>query len=269
MRKLLLFFLMMMPILASSQERIYEFPRLRIGIEAGFENQFGSNIKPSAIRESQSFYRYEYSDYYYDCGFLYNEPAFARYYFGIKPEYSLSLNFAISAGLRIAYGKSSLTADKEYFLWKVNETESSANYLRIKEVNQSVFNIGVPLYLLLYPNKSDIWGRVYGKVGVVLNFTMASDISVNFVNNQMNKYSNDIKNQFDDPTFLYGQVVFSWGLKLGRMRNPYGSMEFQLPINFNNKTRLNSLYKLDSAVGVGVQTTLYIPSGKNKLSYTY
>jgi hypothetical protein len=53
------------------------------------------------------------------------------------------------------------------------------------------------------------------------------------------------------------------------MKNPFGSVEIQTPINFSDKTKLSSLYKQDSHVGVAVQTTLYIPFGKEKLSYTY
>jgi len=273
MRKLflpLLLFLLL-PHFISAQ-RIYEYSRLRIGIDVGFENTFGSNVKPSAIRESQSFYQfgnYYYNDYYYGCGYMYNEPAFTRYHFTIKPEYSLNNHVAVAAGLRFSFGESSLTSDRDNFLWKIHETETSSNYLRIKSINQTVYGVGLPLEMKIYPGKSDIFWRLYGKVGLVFNFAFASDISVDFANEAMNKYLPEVRNQFEKPDFFDGQFVFGFGMKIGRSKYPFGNLEFQVPIHFNSKQRLSSLFEANDAAAVGLQTTIFIPVGKKKLSYKY
>jgi hypothetical protein len=248
---------------------MYEYPRLRLGVEAGVESFFGSNVKPSAIRESQSYYRYRYNDYYYDCGYLYNEPAFTRFYFGIKPEYSINHRLAVSTGVRFSYGENSLTSDREYFLWKVEETETSSNYISISCINQRIYNISVPVYLTIYTSRSDIFGRLYGKIGAVVNYTIASDVSVFFVNDAMNRYLPKVTGQFEKPSMICGHLVLAFGIKIGRMKHPFGSMEVQMPIYLGDNTRVGSLFTVDIPVGIGMQTTLYIPFGKEKLSYTY
>jgi hypothetical protein len=269
MKKLLLPFILclLLPGMLSGQ-RIYEFPRLRIGFEAGFENFFGSNIKPSAIREQQSHYHHS-DDYYYDCGYLYNEPAFTRYYFGVKPEYSLNHNFAVAAGLRFSFGDNALVSDRNNFLWVISNSETASNMVRIKDINQKVYNIGIPLELKIYPNKSDIFARLYGKVGAVFNFAFAQDVSVSFADKSMNKYLPEIESHFEKPSLFNGQFILGFGMKFGRMKQPFGNIEMIIPIQFSAKTRLNSLFEMNDAVGIGVQTTLYIPAGKKKLSYTY
>jgi hypothetical protein len=257
---------------ASGEAKTYEYPRLRIGVEAGVESIFGSNVKPDAIRESQSYYRYGYDgyrDYYYDCGYLYNQSSFDRIYFGIKPEYSLNHNFAVSAGLRFGFGGNSLTSDRDNFLWRVSETETSTNYLRIKSITQNVYNLGIPLEFKIFPNKSDIFWRLYGTVGMLFNFAFAEDVSVNFIDEKMNKYLPEVKNQFEKPDFFNGQFVLGFGMKIGRMRNPFGTVEFQMPYQLSDRTRFNSLFEMESIVGVCLKTTIYIPVGKQQLSYIY
>ena len=263
MRTFLSLLCLMLPALASSQ-KVYEYSRLRLGVEAGFENFFGSNVKPPAIRESQSYYRYRYNDYYYDCGYLYNEPVFTRFYFGIKPEYSINHRLAVSAGLRFSYGESSLTSDRDYFLWKINETETTTNYLSITSIRQNVHCIGIPFEWKFFTYGRDVFVRHYFKTGVVLNFAFAQDVLVHFSNNEMAKYLPEIKKQFEAPNSFYGHLILATGLKIGRMKNPFGSVEIQVPIHFTEKTNLSSLFKADVPVGIGIQTTFYLPFGKEK-----
>ena len=259
---------MIMSSLAFSQ-RVYEFPRMRLGIEAGLENSFGANEKPSNIRESQPYFRYDYEDFYYDCGFMVNQLVFTKYYFGFKPEYSLNLKFAVSSGIRFSFAKSELTADRSYYLWKIEESHNNTNYLRIKSMSQNVYNISIPAEIKFFPHKSDIFGRVYTKLATVINFTFANDVSVVFSNIKMEKYLPEIKKEFKNPSLFYGQIIPAVGVKIGRMKYPFGCLELQIPIHFSEKTRLSSLFKLESVIGVGVKTTLYIPYGNDKLSYNY
>jgi len=273
MRKLnlLVCLTVILPNLTLSQvsEKIYEFPRYRIGVEAGFESYFGSNKKPSAIRESQSYYRYEYDDYYYGGGYLYNEPVFTKYYFGVKPEFSLNLNFAVSAGFRFGFGESSLKSDRDFFLWRIEESNSHTNYVRVKDIRQKVYNFSFPVELTLYPNKSDIIVRFYGKLSAVLNIAFADDVSVKLVNSEMNKYLPEIENYFEKPDLFYWQFVPAIGIKVGRMKKPFGRIEFQLPILVSDKKQLNSLFKNNDIFGFNLQAIIFIPFGTEKLSYNY
>ena len=272
MRRLLLPLVFLLLSYLASAQKSYDYSRLRIGFDVGMESSFGSNVKPSAIRESQSYYQYgDYhpGDDYYGCGFMFNEPVFTRYYFGIKPEYSLNRHFAVAAGLRFSFGKSSLTSDRDHLLWKIDETETGSNFLRIKSIAQNIYGVSLPLELKIYPNRSDIICRFYGKIGMVLNFAFASDISVDFVNEAMNRYLHDVQNQFEKIDSFGGQLVLGFGLKIGRSNRPFGNIEFQMPVHFNEKQRLGSLFEISGPVAVGIQTTFFIPVGKKKLSYAY
>lgn len=250
-------------------QRTYEYKRLRIGAEAGFESYFGSNVKPSAIRESQPYYRYDYYDHYFDCGYLYDKSDFTTGYVGIKSVYSLGHHLDVGAGIRFSFGESSLRSNLDYFLWKIEDNETFSNYIRLKNINQNTYGVGIPLELKVYPGKSDVWLRLYGKAGVVFNFIFTEDISVEFANEAMKKYLSEIKNRFDKPHLFNGQFVLGIGFKIGRMKNPFGTIELLTPIQFNDKTRLNSLFKLNNRLGIGMQATIYIPAGKQKLSYQY
>jgi hypothetical protein len=272
MRKSLLFLFLLAFLYSNAQQqrvyeqRTYEYQRLHFGVEAGFENFIGDNVKPSAIRESQS---YVHDDFSYQHGFMYDYQDFTRYYFGVKSEYSLSHRFAVAAGLRFAFGKSSLTSDRDNFLWKVHESETSSDYVKIKSIRQNVYNLGIPLELKFFPGQSDLLVRQYIKVGAVFNFAFAQDVSLDFANKSMEKYGSDVKGQFEKPDFFNGEAFIALGLKFGRMRNPFGSLEFQVPVQFSNRTRLSSLFELDENVGVALQANFYIPTGKRTLSYQY
>ena len=262
-RLLFIPFLLVFSFLNAQELETYEYQRLRLGIEAGIENIFGENVKPSAIRESQPYYRYDEYGFIYD-----NQKDFTRFYLGVKPEYSLNLWFAVAAGLRFSFGRSSLSPDRGNFLWKVEEEEMCSNYVRVNKVSQNVYNIGVPVELKLFTSRSDVLVRQYFKLGAVFNFAFASDISVDFADEKMEKYTSTVRDQFEKPDFFNGAMVFGVGLKFGRMTNPFGSVEFQIPVQFSDKTRFNSLFVGD-VVGVALQTNFYIPLGNKTLSYQY
>ncbi|MDR0507755.1 MAG: hypothetical protein LBH32_13200 [Dysgonamonadaceae bacterium] len=258
--------------LANAQElQTYEYNRLRIGFEAGLESFFGSNIKPANIRESQSYYRGDYYyDDYYGCGYLYIDPNFTRFYIGVKPEYSLGISWAVAAGARFSFGNSTLSSDRDYFLWNIAETDNSVNYVRINKLNQNVYNIGIPLEVKYFTGvRRDYFVRQYFKAGFVLNYTFADDVSVDFVDARMNKYADDVRNQFDKPNNFNGQFILGIGLKIGRMRNPLGTVEFYISNHLSDNMRLSSLFKMNEGIGIGLQTTFYLPVGKQKLSYQY
>jgi len=66
-------------------------------------------------------------------------------------------------------------------------------------------------------------------------------------------------------------LVFGTGLKIGRMRYPYGNIEIQIHVPVYPKEKyFSSLFKsTGSPAGIGMKTTLYIPVGKKKIAYEY
>jgi len=269
MKNVILLILFFSPlVILAQEEEIYEFPRLRLGIEAGADMFSGSTIKNPNIRESQSYYYNSsyYDDIYYG-GFMYDSYNYTRYFFGLKPEYSLSHHFAVAAGFRFSFNKSNLNSDQNYFLWKISEENRTTNYVRVREVNQNNYYAGIPLEIKFFPSSTDFPGRQYFKVGMLFNFLTASHNSVSFIDDNMAKYADKISSMMGKPSFQSGYLYLGIGLKFGRMNHPFGSIEIQAPICVFKDKKLSSFIREPEA-GFGVQTTFYIPVGKKKLSYT-
>jgi len=267
-KKILLNLLFFPLVLLAQEENVHEFPRLRWGIDVGVEMFDGSALKNPNIRESQPYY---YDSYYYD-DFYYNSLRdsynYIRGYIGVKPEYSLNHHFAVAAGVRFSYNRSKLEPDYDCFLWKVSEKDLITNYVQINKISQNNFYAGIPLEIKCFTSKSDMLVRQYFKAGMLFNVLVASHNSVEFVNERMEKYADEINRQMGKPSSMSGYLYLGIGLKFGRMNYPFGSVEIQMPVSVFKDKKLASFIE-EPAAGFGIQTTIYIPAGKNKLSYVY
>ncbi|GHU68502.1 hypothetical protein FACS189413_05540 [Bacteroidia bacterium] len=273
MKKVILFLSIFSPIVAFAQvERTYEYERLRIGVEAGIEFLDGTINKPAAVRENHSYYYDSYyaKDYYYG-GYIDDYQTITRYYFGVKPEYSLNHRFTIASGVRFMYNHNNLISDREYFLWKVEETALTTNYARVKNVEQNNLYFGVPVEMKFFMSKKDLRVRPYVKAGASFNFLLSSSTTPYFVNGRMEqKYASDILNQLEKVDFLSTSIFASLGLKIGRMNHPFGTIEFQLPLLLFGQNTPSSFVKSSTVnEGVALQISFYLPVGEQKLSYKY
>jgi len=135
-------------------------PRLRVGVEAGVNLLFDAKVnKPPQIRENQSYYLDD-DDHYYG-GFVSNYQSPGLFYLGFKAEYTLSKRFAASAGMRFSYKNTTLDSDKDYFLWRVSESLTGTNYVKIKSITQRNYYIGVPMEIRFFPSEKDRLMRHY------------------------------------------------------------------------------------------------------------
>jgi hypothetical protein len=242
-------------------------PRLRLGIEAGVNLLFGEVKKPEQIRESQSYY--SDGDYDFHCGFVPQNHNFSFFYFGLKPEYMLSKRFTASVGVRFSFYTVTLHSDKDYFLWKISETETNTNYIKIKTISQRNYYLGVPLEIKYFPREKDYAVRQYFIVGTSLNFLVTSINKVVFPNPAMEKYSSEIMSQIGDPRFFQGIFYAGAGLKLGKMNNPFGYIEAHFPVVMYGNNKSKSLATTQTAPGFEFQATLQIPFFKeHQLTYT-
>jgi hypothetical protein len=250
-----------------AQEKILKMPRLRLGFEVGAGAFFGETEKPSMIRENRSYY-YDY-DYDFHCGFILPDQEFDFFYIGLKPEYSINKRFVVAAGLRLSYSKGALDSDRDYFLWKISETGTNTNYLKINSISQHNYYIGVPLELKLFPREIDYFVRQYFILGTTLNFLAASTNSISFRNTKMEKYESEISAQLGKPDYFHGQLYLGVGLKIGKTNHPFGNIEFHLPVFIYGGDKLNSFTKAGDAFGFGIKTILQIPIfHKHQLTYT-
>lgn len=260
-----------MPLVLMSQvEHTYEYPRFRWGAEFGFETTAGKAVDMPQIRQNKSaYYNPAYNDDLYYCGYMFNRYDYTRVFAGFKPEYSLNHYFSVAAGLRFMYNNSVFNSDRQYFLWKVAEVSQTTDYVRINNFEQNNFYLGIPLELKIFTSKRDLRVRHYFKTGLFFNALVGSSTKVNFVNSEMeNKYDDKIKRQLQKPSGFSAQAIIAMGLKIGRMTNPFGDIEIQMPINLM-ENQLASSFVHSTPLSFAMVAHIYLPAGKEKLSYNY
>ena len=269
MKKTILLIFSIFPLVALSQNvKTYEYQRFRLGIEAGAGFLSGRTVKPDAIRENRSYYYegYYYHDDYY-CGYVYNDQTTPHYYVGIKPEFSITNSVSIAAGMRLLGSSYTLNSDRGYFLWKVSEKDLTTHYVRVKDVTQNNFYVGIPVEMTVYTYKRDVIVRHFFRGGLVFNYLLVSTTTPHFENATMNKYAKKVKNDIKKPPLFTPTAFIGTGLKFGRMKRPFGSVEIRIPFVLSENTSFSSFAK--SSVGFEFQTSFYIPMGEKKLSYTH
>ena len=256
-----LFFISFYGLQIQAQDTItFKIPRLRVGIEAGWSFLSGGISKPEQIRENRSYYFDD--DFDSHCGFAYNETNSNLFYLGIKPEYTLNKRFMISLGVRFSFNKITLSSDRNYFLWKVSESETSANYIKIKKISRDYYHIGIPIEIKFFPSGNDYFVRQYFTWGMAFNFLAGSTGDISFQNPAMSKYSSDVLKKIEKPSVFQCSIYAGVGLKIGRMSHPFGNIEILFPVVVFGSDKPNSL-SMSSAIGFGLRTTLQIPVLRN------
>jgi len=263
------FFLLFVVHAQAQNEKTITTPRFRLGVEFGADALFGEKNKLPMIRENQSSYYYDY-DYDYYGGFILDEREIDFFYVGLKPEYLIHKKLSISVGARFSFNKTVYDSDRDYFLWKVSESEDgmTTNYLKIKDISQKNYYIGIPIEVRFFPNERDYPVRQYFILGTSLNFLATSTEDVSFKNSAMNKYTPDVLNQIGRANSFTQCIYVGAGLKIGRTNHPFGTVEFHFPVFMMANDKPNALVKTDGAVGFGLQTSLQIPLfKKHQLTY--
>ena len=172
----------------------------------------------------------------------------------------------LATGLRLHFFKATLDYHQDFFLWKLSETESGTNYVKIKNISQTNFYLEVPLEVRLFPREKDYFARHYFVFGAAFNFLIASQEQVNFVNPQMEKYRSQVLSDLNDPNIFLCSVYAGIGLKLGKMKNPFGNIEIHFPeVTFGKR---KSLVNTIDGFGIRILTTMNFPvDKKHKLVY--
>jgi hypothetical protein len=238
-----------------------------MGVEAGVGFFGGETVEFAGIRENRSYYYPSYARDYYSCGYVDESPENTHYYFGIKPEYSLNSSITVSAGLRFVGSSSALESDRDYFLWKVAESDLTTNYVRVKSVKQNSFYLGIPIEMSVALLKRDLRVRPYFKAGVNLNFLIVENTTPYFENDAMNSYKDEILRDIGKNDLFAPVAFIGTGLKIGRMNRPFGTVEIRIPFVLKENAGFSSFVK--SSAGFEMQAAIYIPMGKQKLGYMY
>lgn len=239
-----------------SQEVVKKKHPWFIGVEAGIYIRNQNIPKIDKIRSSGTEYQPYYD--YYSKDYLYHNSTKAIYYFGIKPEYQISDRFSIASGIRFSFFEDIIKSDRSFFLWEAPGNTNNINYLRVANIRQTVYNVGIPLEIRFYPKKHDNTVRQYFVLGAMFNLAAFTDTDVNFANSAMAKYEQDIKNQLNKPNNFSTYYYLGIGLKIGKMNNPFGNIEFHFPMLSARGNRVSSFAELDEHI-MGFNTSLKIP----------
>ena len=239
-------------------------PVLRLGIEVGTDISFDPINKPERIRENQSYY--QDGDYDFHCGFVPEGQSISYFYFGVKPEFMFHKRFLAAAGVRFSTNSFTFNSDKDYFLWKLSENNINTHYTKINSISQKNYYFGVPLELRYFFIEKDFFVRHYILMGTTLNFLLTSNTEIAFTNPAMGKYTSQVMEYIEKPSFFQGFFYLGIGLKIGKLNNPCGRIEVHLPVASYGKTESKII---NNFFGVGLQATLLIPIVKEfTLTYT-
>jgi hypothetical protein len=254
----------------SAQEEItYSIPRWHLGIEVGVNPLYGgiSPFQPN-IRQSSSYYP-DYDNDYYGGFVRWGGGNLTSFSFGIKPEYLIKKRLALVTGLRFNFFTATLNSDRDFFLWKLSETETSAHYVKINNISQRNYYLEIPLEVKLFPREKDYAVRQYFIFGTAFNFLVASITDVQFQNPKMDKYASKVLEKIGDPNFFQGSVYAGVGIKFGKLNYPCGSIEIHCPVISYGNGKKHTFANTVNIPSIRIHTTLQIPvSKKNKLTYT-
>lgn len=220
-----------------------------IGAEAGIDGIFGPMQGDKYIRAETAYY----SDEEKNVQTLTN-----KYYGGVKAEIrSRNNKFGFSGGLRLTWLKSSLgktdyyESSGEFFYFMVEQTQSSIEYLKVKEINEASTFIGVPLAVSWSPFREKFltW---YFKGALELNYRLNTSIDAVFVNPSMNQYNDEVIDRLQESQKFNSLLGTYVGTQWGRNSKVVFRVEMGPSFFLNNNTS-----RLIDAIGAfGVQASL-------------
>lgn len=143
-------------------------------------------------------------------------------HFTLKYEKMLSGNvLGLSSGLRYSQlmgyiGRENLfSGEGKFFYVNYNETGQTTEYARVTGLSQRSGYLGVPVELRVTPGKDRVV-KVFFRAGLSFNVLLHSATEIDFFDNQMNSYSNEVNAIIEEPSPFYGSFSLGGGLKLGR-----------------------------------------------------
>lgn len=209
--------------------------------------EFGSNTVNSTLSDNWPV-RQDVGSYYYDgynSNYVYIDNTVV--FFGVKPEYSFFKNkMSVSSGLRFTNlfaDLSKANADQGgYFFLRYNSENTNTEYARVKNINETSNYLGLPFELKISPfSIRNI--SFYFKVGTEFSFKLNTNTSIDFKDNAMDIYKQDIIGDLDIRSNTYYSVLYnSVGVNIDTLKKLKLNIELLLPSFFltsNNSTLVN------------------------------
>lgn len=218
-RILLLFICFNSLVFAQEQEQKQEDDKYYlIGIETGFDFLNCNPPDKSYIRADINTYSYNYVTS--------NITALSyKYYAGMKIERKfLKKKLGILSGIRLTQntgtiGKTTYWSNtSEYFFFRIENNETSSEYLRVKELKEENLFLGVPLEIKIFPYKSKKM-NIYYKIGVEFNYLLKSENDVLFYDPLMNERKDDVTHLLEKPDSFTSFLYVAAGIRIKAGKN--------------------------------------------------
>ncbi len=243
-----------------SQEQELSISSWRIGVELGTHYLSYDRVIPSQVRSivQSNIYQYSYSSSYYSAD-MWGSSNIGVTYVSIKPEYLLTERLSVSSGIRFSFYNDMLTDNGNYFLWELPGDANTANYLRVRNIEQSVYTLGLPVEFRFSPRRVDGVVRHYFVAGGLFNFATFTRTKVNTLNPSMNKYEEQVKEQLPRPTHFSNHFYAGMGLKIGKIDRPFVNVEVLFPMfSFGNSVASSFAHSVNVGT-IGISTSFKVP----------
>lgn len=227
-----------------------------LGVEAGMTFMASEMANMDYIRREIPQYYNDYSASSLTC--LSNKS-----FIGIKYElFALNDRLSFASGIRFIQLNSSVGKDKyyrsstQYFYWRTDNNDLNTNYIRINEISQKSSYLGIPLESRFYIAKKPHFMRLYAKLGAEVSLLLQSKTDVDFYDNAMSKYDDEVGSKIADPKTFNTAIYGGFGVELGGDSKPSVSIEACMPY-FNLSSKTSGL--VDSFFGGGFQINVRVP----------
>jgi hypothetical protein len=249
---LVLFILLLSALTLPAQDNAKRF---RLGFEFGADVYYGDMVKPEQVRENKSAYP-GYNGYDESLGDIGANQAMTALYLGVKPEFFFLRNqIGIATGIRFSRFLTAFSSDKDYFLWQLKEEGVYTDYLRIRNIEQQSYYIGIPLEIRFFPNRRELPFQHYFKLGAAFNYRLRTNNDIRFQDNAMNRHTGEIENKIGNPDDFTSYIYPVFGFKIGKGKFPRFNIEAHFPGFLVNP---NAFSFVKTYAGFGIQLSVQI-----------
>lgn len=181
----------------------------------------------------------------------------------LKPEISFFENkIAVSSGLKFTNISSDISMNsysddaKKFFYLRYNSNGLTTDFARISGINESNNYLGIPFELRVIP--LTIYNiDLYLKTGIEINFRVGSKTNIDFVNEDMKVYEDDILYDVGaDVNFFYSSWSSAIGFAFGKKDKLKYNIEFLLPSYILTK---NNSSLVTPSMYTGFQCSIQLP----------
>jgi hypothetical protein len=223
-----------------------------VGLEAGTEGMSGKNFDREFVRG----YAGTTSSYDYEQVKAITTHVY-RTYTGVNVEWLTDNNkIGIVSGLRFSQLSSDIskTSTPAFFYFLLEESGTTTEYLRVKEINQISSHLGLPVQLRYFPFERRQL-NFYAKLGADFNFLLNTKSSVVFHDKEMGVYKSDVLAKFGNPDSFYTALYVGVGLQTNKIL----FFHINVDANFPSFLTSNASSITDIGSGGGIRASIQVP----------